>query len=450
MVRRKRRAGSDKWRPTPPGLAGEGEPIEVTVRRIGAQGDGIAEGPCGRLYIPATVAGDRVRVRPVAARGNGHTAEVVELVGAGPGRAAPPCRHFGTCGGCSLQHLADDAYAAWKLDRLTAALARAGVAADEMAPLARTRAGARRRAGFVADRPKNGGPARLGFSVRRGHAVVDIGECPVLAPALVALIPALRALMGELLPPGGRTTLAATALPAGVDLVVGWPETPGLAMRERLARFADEGDLARLSWRYNNPNGLNLSEPIAQRRPFVAMFGGVPVALPPGGFIQASDAGEAALVAAVLAATRGAERIADLFCGAGTFTLPLAVRGARLEAIDGDAAALAALARAVKQATGVSQVRCEHRDLFTRPLAAAELGRFDAVVFDPPRAGAAAQAKALAASAVPLVVAVSCNVDTFARDAALLAEGGYRLARITPVDQFLWSPHMELCAAFRR
>ena len=180
----------------------------------------------------------------------------------------------------------------------------------------------------------------------------------------------------------------------------------------------------------------------------MVIFGGVPVQLPPGGFLQASEAGERALAAAVLAATHRAERIADLFCGAGTFSLPLAVNGARVDAVDGDAEALAALAQATRT---LPHVRCERRDLFARPLAAAaELNGYDAVVFDPPRSGASAQASALAASAVPIVVAVSCNTDTFARDARLLAAGGYRLARITPVDQFLWTPHIELCAVFHR
>ncbi len=372
---------------------------------------------------------------------------MVERVADGPGRAAPPCRHFGRCGGCSLQHLDDDAYVAWKVGRLDAALARAGLAADEVAPLARTLPYSRRRAGFAAERPKDGAPARLGFNVRRGHTVVDIEECPMLAPALFALTPALRALMDEVLRPGNRTTLMATALGTDVDLVVGWPELPGLAMRERLARFADEADLARLSWRLYNPNELYPPEPIAQRRPVTATFGGVPVPLPPGGFLQASEVGEKALVAAVLAATKGAGRIADLFCGAGTFTLPLAIAGARVDAIDGDAAALAALARAGR---GRTRLHTDRRDLFLRPLTPEELAGYDAVVFDPPRAGAAAQAKALAASAVPIVVAVSCNAETFARDARLLAADGYRLAHITPVDQFLWSPHIELCAIFRR
>ncbi len=425
---------------------------EVVIGRIGAQGDGIADGARGPIYVPATVAGDRVRVRTVGARGAGHAAEVVELVAAGPGRAKPACRHFGRCGGCSLQHLDDGAYAAWKLARVSAALARAGVAATEVASLARTPPGGRRRAVFAAERPRAGGAARLGFNVRGTHTVVDIEECPILAPALFALVPALRALAGELLAPGGRTTLTATALAAGIDLVIDLPEPPGLAMRERLARFADDADLARLSWRSGAGGARSgAPEPIVIRRPPMAVWGGVPVVLPPGGFLQASEAGERALVAAVLAATEDAQRrgggIADLFCGAGTFTLPLAAGGARVDAIDGDPAAIAALATAARR---LLQVRCERRDLSARPLTTAELDRYDAVVFDPPRAGAAAQAGAIAASAVPVVVALSCNADTFARDARILAAGGYRLVRITPIDQFLWTPQIELAAVFRR
>ena len=428
--------------------AGRAEPIDVVIERIGAQGDGIAEDPRGRFYVPGTVAGDRVRVRPSAVRGDGRSANLVELLAPGPGCRRPACRHFGHCGGCTLQHLDDASYAAWKLERVSSAVSRAGIAPAETAPLVRTEPSGRRRAVFVAERPQPPGAVRLGFHVRRGHTVVDVDECPVLAPDLLALIPGLRSLMGELLSPGERTTLSVTALADGIDLVVALPQPPGPSVREQLALFAEDADLARLSWvRGGSAAAAGAAEPIAHRRPATAVFAGVPVTVPPGGFLQASAAGERALVAAVLAATAGRARIADLFCGAGTFTLPLAARGARVDAVDGDADALAALAVAARS---MPHVRCERRDLFTRPLAAVELEGYDAVVFDPPRSGAATQARALASSPVPLVVAVSCNPDTFARDARVLAAGGYRLTRVTPVDQFLWSPHVELCAVFRR
>lgn len=419
------------------------EAVEVTVARLGARGDGIADTPAGPLYIPLTVPGDRVRVRPGNARGDGRGAEVEDLLAAGPDRGEPPCRHFGDCGGCALQHLRDGAYATWKHERLTAALARAGMADVAVAPMARTPPAGRRRAAFAAWRPGGGG-AVMGFRRRRGHAVVDLAECPVLEPALVALLPALRRLLAELLPGGASAEVAVTLLDTGADVVLAGIPTPDLAARERLAAFADAADLVRLSWR---PAAHGPPEPVVERRPATVTFGGIVTPVPPDAFLQASRAGEGALMAAVGAAVGGARRVADLFAGVGTLSLPLARGGAAVHAVDADPALLRSLAAGAR---GLPAVTTETRDLFARPLLAAEVRRFDALVFDPPRAGARAQAEQIAASDVPAVVAVSCNPDTFARDARILIQGGYAPLQVTPVDQFLWSPHLELAAVFRR
>ena len=430
------------------GRNGRCEVVEAMVTALGAQGDGIALVAGQRLYIPFTVPGDRVQARPAGPQGDGRAAELVEVLSPGPGRAVPPCRHFGRCGGCNVQHLADDVYAAWKLDRLRQALAQAGLAGAELAPLARTPPAARRRATFAAVRGTSDDAAgvRLGFNVRRGHDIVDLTHCPVLDPRIVGLLPALRRLLAELLTARQCIGVQVSLLEGGLDVVLEGGDPPGLTGRERLAAFAAAADVARLSWR----SGADApAEPVVQRRPVGAVFAGVFVAVPPGSFLQASPEGEAALVEAVLAAVGPRRTAADLFAGAGTFTFPLARRGLRVHAVDADAACLQAVAAAARTLPGDS-VTTQRRNLFARPLLPEELRGFEVVVFDPPRAGARAQAEQLARSAVPVVVAVSCSPGSFARDARILIDGGYRLERITPVDQFLWSPHLELAAVFRR
>jgi 23S rRNA (uracil1939-C5)-methyltransferase len=422
--------------------------IEVDILRIGEQGDGIAETPIGRLYVPLTTTGDRVRVRAGLRRGGGFAADVLSLLLPGPGRADPPCPHFAACGGCALQHLADPAYAAWKTQRLRVALARVGLSDYLMQPLARTPPGGRRRATFTASRPAGSANVHVGFQMRGSHSVVDLAVCPVVDAAIAALLPPLRRLLGELLSPGTRARVEVTLLDGGLDVLVeGFPEL-NEGMRQRLARFAEETDLARISWR-ETPD--NLAEPLALRRAPRAMFGGVPVDVPPGAFVQASAAGEAALLETVEEAIPRQAAVADLFSGCGTFSLPLAARGARVHAFDIEPEATGALAAAARrQPTLAARLTCQRRNLFDQPLSAGELARFGAVVLDPPRAGARAQSQALAASRVATVVYISCNPASFARDARLLADGGFRLETVTPVDQFLWSPHLELAGIFKR
>lgn len=423
--------------------------MEVTVDRIGPRGDGIADSDVGPIYVPLTVPGDRVRVKPVAPRGNGLSAALLELIAPGPSRTEPPCPHYGQCGGCALQHLTDDAYAHWKQQRLTNALARAGITGYRLEPLVRTPPGARRRAIFAACRP--GGDDReaiVGFTVRRGHQIAQAAACAVVDPRIRSLLPHLPALLGAVLKPRQRAAVIITVLQGGVDVVVDAPDEARLAERERLSAFARSADVARVSWRHG-PQGA--VEPVFQRGPVGATFGEVFVSLPPGCFLQPSAHGEAALVAAVQAFAGSAVVVADLFAGAGTFTFPLAAAGARVHAIDADEPSLQALAAAARTpAPGAARVTWERRDLERRPLSAAELGRYDTVVLDPPRAGARSQCEALARSTVEVVVAASCNPDTFARDCRILMDGGYRLEQVTPIDQFLWSSHLEIVGRLRR
>jgi 23S rRNA (uracil1939-C5)-methyltransferase len=301
----------------------------------------------------------------------------------------------------------------------------------------------RRRASLAAERA--GGLVRLGFHQRASHRVIDAEACRILLPGLASLLPSLRDLLRVILGEGERAQIAITQTDSGVDMVLGWTGRPDLAAREALAGFANQADLARLSW-LSPPSP---AEPVAHRRPAQLRFGDVLVDLPPGAFLQPSTAGEAALTAGVVAALDGCRSIADLYSGCGTFTFPLA-RRSRVHAVDGDAAAIAALASAARRAGLGAQVTAMARDLAESPLAAEELRPFDGAVFDPPRAGARAQAQELAHSRVPVVVAVSCDPATFARDARILIDGGYRLLEVAPVDQFVWSPHVELTAVFRR
>ncbi|MGK2286750.1 class I SAM-dependent RNA methyltransferase [Pedomonas sp. V897] len=407
----------------------------LTVTHLGAQGDGVAPNPGASkpVYVPGGVPGDTVEVD---AKG-----QVVQLI-PGPNRAEPPCRHFGACGGCTLQHVAPALYHDWLRDRVLMALGQhditlppESIAAPHVSPPQ-----TRRRATFRAVR--RGSRVELGFNVERAHRLVDLEECHILNPALFRLLAPLRALLARELTDGHAASVQMTLTDSGVDLTLGGLKRRGLAQDELLAGFAGENDLARISI----DTGLGV-DVILERRPPLIHFGGVPVRLPVGAFLQATPDGEAALQAAVLESVGKAKEVADLFAGLGTFALPLSAT-ARVLASDAGKVSLESLQRAANEAQ--RPVKIEHRDLFRRPLTALELKRFQAVVFDPPRAGAQAQCAELARSAVPVVVAVSCNPNTFARDARLLLDGGYRLERLWPVGQFLWSAHVELVARFTR
>ncbi len=421
---------------------------ELTVTRLGFKGDGVA----GDVRIPFALPGEVVR-GPVS---DGVLAPV-EILEASSDRATPPCRHFGTCGGCALQHASDAFVAGWKRDVVVRALAARGLgapvgAAETSPPRSRIRAV------FAARRTRSS--AMVGFHARRSGTIVDIAECHVLRPALLAARPALVALTALGASRAGALRLTVTQSDAGLDVDigrdkplesdVGGGKPPGIdvgggkpldaGLRGALAALAEAHDLARLAW---------AGEPLALRRPPLQRFGRVRVAPPPGAFLQATAEGAAALVDAVRAAVEGVGCVADLFAGCGTFALPLA-EAAEVHAVEADAAMLAALDAGWRAAAGLRRVTIEARDLFRRPLLAAELDRFEAVVIDPPRAGAEEQMRALAASGVRIIAAVSCNPVTFARDAAILATGGYRLEYVRVIDQFRWSAHIELAARFSR
>ncbi len=414
----------------------------ITIDRLGGQGDGIALVEGRTVYVAYGVPGDRLRVRLGKPRGQGLTAAILAVEQAGPARREPPCVHFGRCGGCALQHVDDGLYAEWKRGRVVEALRQQGLGEAPVAPLVRTPAGRRRRIALAARMGKGG--ALLGFHAHESHDIVDLRECHVMLPALAALIPPLREMLGRELRAGAKAEVTATATATGIDLLIRADHQPGRDSRVELADFAGAQKLARLSWQA----GKEEPEPVAQLRTPQVLFGGVAVDPPPGAFLQASAEAEQAMADLVVGAVGGAKRIADLYAGCGTFTFPLA-KTAKVHAVEGDKDSLAALSAAARRGA-IGRITSERRDLTRNPLQPDELKPFDAVVFDPPRAGARAQAEMLAKSRVPTVVAVSCDPGSFSRDARILVDGGYRLESVTPIDQFVWSAHLEIVAVFRR
>jgi 23S rRNA (uracil1939-C5)-methyltransferase len=410
----------------------------IAIAEIGHRGDGIALTQAGPLYVPYTLPGETAEVEEWP--GHSDRRRLLKIEAASPQRIAAICPHFGICGGCALQHWAAAPYREWKRGLVVEALAQVGFAsaAALVDPLIDVHGEGRRRVVFHAWR-RTHGVVEIGFAALRTHRLVAIDHCPVLARTLDGGLETAWAI-GEALAAGGKPLdIQVTATEAGLDVDVrgSGPLTP--ARMGELARLAEAHRLARLT---------RHGETVALRAPPSVTMGRARVLLPPGAFLQATLAGEAALAALVLEHCGTAKSVADLFAGVGPFALRLAER-AQVVAADNDENAIAAL-RAAAKTPRLKPVTAERRDLFQRPLLARELARLDAVVFDPPRQGAEKQARELAASKVPVVVAVSCNPATFARDARILAGGGYQLTRVTPVDQFLYSAHVELVARFAK
>lgn len=432
MAQRARHRSKARKSPPPPPAA----EIVARIGEIGARGDGVALVEGGKVFAPFAAPGDLARITHRGERG-----EITEILEPGPDRRAPPCDLFGRCGGCALQHVTQEFYRDWKRRLVTDALAREGFEESLVAPLVACPPASRRRASFAIR--KTAGGLVFGFNARGSAEIVDVRSCPVLAPGLGALLPALRGLAAATPARWRRFDMAVTLCDNGADVdFAGGDAADDLDGREIMALTdaARAGAILRVTV---------AGAPAAMFSAPVVRFGDNAVALPPGAFLQASAEGEAALAAFVTSAAAGAKRIADLFCGCGTFSLPLAANSA-VDAFDADAAAIAALDAAARSAAQRHPLRAMRRNLFDRPLTADELKVYDAIVLDPPRAGARAQAEAIAASNAPLVIGVSCNPASFARDAAILRAGGYRLIEAVPIDQFVFTPHVELAALFRR
>lgn len=407
----------------------------VVIRSVGARGDGVASSADGEVYLPYTLPGERVRARISGERG-----AVIDILEPSPDRVEAPCRHFSTCGGCALQHWRREKYLAWKRGLVVDALARAGLRDVDVAEVVETPAASRRRATVAMKRVAGG--VLIGFKGRASHAITAIDACGVLRPELLAAIGELGRLAAFMPAEWGSAAFALTLCDNGVDLDIA-PMVKGAEFRGGLlARFG--AALGAAGFIRASLHGALL----LQHETPIVRFADVAVTPPPGGFLQASAEGEAALVDLVLREATDARRAVDLFSGCGSFTFPLA-RIAAVAAFDGDDAAIAAL-DAARRRSALKPVTATRRDLFQRPVSAEELKGADVVVFDPPRAGAAGQAAELARSRVTKIIGVSCNPQSFARDAAILSQGGYQLTRVTPVDQFVYSAHVELVGVFER
>jgi len=410
----------------------------LDILRIAGQGDGVAQTDAGSVFVPLTLPGERI-----SATITDNRADLIEVLRPSPDRVAPVSPQYGVCGGCSLQHWASEPYLAWKAEQVRLALARESIE-TEVVPTVPVPAGSRRRLALHARRRASGAVV-LGFKARRSWSLVEITACPVADPRLIAALPGLRRVADSVLDhPKSAPTLHVTLTLDGLDVDITGVErkSGGLSAdrRSQAVEAARQAGLIRLS--------LAGDVLMMERQPRVA-FGRATVPLPPGGFLQAVPQAEAAMVDLAQHAVAGSRRIADLFCGAGTFTFPLA-EIAPVIAADASAEGIAALKAGIGTASGLKPIQVQARDLFRRPLTPHDLKGCDAVVFDPPRAGALEQTRQIKDSKAAVVVGVSCNPQTFARDARILIDGGFRLERVTPIDQFLWSAHVELVGVFRR
>lgn len=403
--------------------------MTITITRLGHHGDGIAEGP---VYAVRTLPGE-----VIDGDISGGRIAAPKIITSSPNRVTAPCRHYKSCGGCSLQHASDDFVAGWKTDVVRSALAAQEIEAD-LNPIQTSPPNSRRRAVFTGRRTKKG--ALVGFHTRASDTIIEIPDCHLLHPDLLAAIPALRALTIFGASRKAELRLTVTQSDAGVDVVVTGGKLLDGQMQMTLAMMAGEHNLARLTWD---------GEPIADITPPFQMFGDTRVVPPAGAFLQATKQGENTLLSIVLETVSGAKHIVDLFAGCGTFALPMAAN-AEVHAVENNAEMLMALDQGWRQASGLKRVTTEVRDLYRRPLLPDELQRFDAVVFDPPRAGAEQQVNEMAQAKLPTIAAVSCNPVSFARDAKTLTNAGYALGEISVIDQFRWSTHIEIVAAFTR
>lgn len=414
--------------------------MRVDILEIGARGDGIADHEGRRYFVAFTLPGETVEATPRDKRGEGVAADLVEVLTPSRHRETPPCAHFTICGGCALQHWRRDAYTAWKVDLIARALLQRGVDAPGFQPPLIGVPGERRRADFVLRR--QGRRVLAGFHERTSPHVVDVGVCVVARPTLGALLDPLRTAVASILPDGGAADAVVNETDSGVDLLLRPHKRLDLSLerREALVALAERADLARLSW-----GDRATAEPVVVRRTPLLLFGEARVEPPPGAFLQATRRAEQAMRAAITEWIGDAPRLADLFAGVGALSLG---RAGRVSLFESDKPAVAAAEAAARRLGG--RVTVERRDLFRNPLTAADLNGFDAVLLDPPRAGAAAQSGELARTKVARVVYASCDPGSFARDARTLQDGGYRLEKLLPIDQFLWSAHVELIALFAR
>jgi 23S rRNA (uracil1939-C5)-methyltransferase len=424
--------------------------VDGVIQRIGGQGHGVLDKDGERFYVPFTVPGDRVAAKVGEKRGDGFAASLSVLEAAGPARVDAPCPHFQACGGCTLQHWSDAAYRTWKRDKLAAALARREIEAVAVGDLVAVPDSSRRRAEFITRRVKD--KVLMGFHEAQSRKIVDLETCLVLKPELFALLPTLRAMMMPVLGDGWAVDLKVTVTETGPDVLITGKLKMRVQERIELSKAAKAAGLGRLSARFDERSDPELLYQGAE--PPRVRFGNTAVTLAPGGFLQATAEAELAMADVALEALQDSKRVADLFSGCGAFALRLAEAGKTVWAVDADRPAIAALAAAAKS-SNLSRLTATARDLERQPLSRGELKKLDALLLDPPRAGAKTQVQQIAEAAkfgeAPgLVVMASCDPSSFARDARALLDAGYRIDKAVPIDQFRWSPHLEIVSVFRR
>jgi len=408
----------------------------LVIDHVGHRGDGVAFADGQRVYVPYTLGGETIEAASLS--GHPDRRRLLQVESASPERVTPFCPHFGICGGCAIQHWQADRYRAWKRDIVIETLAQAKLIC-EVYPLIDAHGLGRRRITLHA-RIGTHDVLKVGFAAANSHDIIAVDRCPILDPGLSGALDAGWAVAEPLISIGKPLDIQITTTDSGLDIDVRGSGPLPAAMIATLSRVAEQHRLARLT---------RHGELVLMRTPPTIAIGTAQVTLPPGSFLQATVAGEETLAALVSEHCKRAKHVADLFCGVGPFALRLAAKS-RISAFDSDTGAINALQKAATSTSGLKPVKAEARDLFRRPLMPQELRDFDAVVFDPPRQGAQAQVLQLAASKIPVVVAVSCNVATFARDARTLIDGGYKIEGVTPVDQFRHTPHVELVARFRK
>ncbi len=417
---------------------------ELTIHALGPKGDGIHNSADGPVYIDRALPGERVQAIIHPGAGDVLRGDLIAVVEASPHRVPAPCRHYDVCGGCTLQHADAQFYRDWKLGIVRAALHKQALAPGIWHDPVFVPGGTRRRATFAA--LKKNGVVTLGYFRRRAHQVTEITTCLVAEPAIMDLRSKLASRLSPILQERKTADVFVQSVGGQCEVVITGPVGrkggPDLQFHEAIAELVHELNISRISWRARD---RDVAEVMLELSPLRARFGGLDIALPPLAFLQPTKAGEDALVGAVMEALPESGKFADLFAGCGTFTGPMLERGS-VDAYENVESAVSAL----NQARGTNSLNAIQRDLVRSPLRRDEAGRYDAIVFDPPRAGAAEQAKALASGKTPRLIGVSCNPGSFARDARILVDGGYRFDSIKVVDQFTWSHHVEVVAAFSK
>ncbi len=417
---------------------------DLLIHELGPLGDGVHRSERGHVYVDRTLPGDVVRAKIHEGAGGLLRGDVIELIDASPHRAKAPCANYDVCGGCTLQHASDAFYLAWKVGIVRTALERKSLVPKVWHEPVFLPAGRRRRVTFAAAKKNN--IVTLGYFRRRSHQVTDIASCLTADPPIMDLRAKLVTALVPILQEGKTADIFVQTVGGRFEIVITGPigkkGKPDLAVHEAIAQLAQVPGINRISWR---PREHAVPETMIEVGPLHARFGALDVALPSLAFLQPTEAGERALVAAVMELLPQTGKFADLFSGCGTFTGPMLARGP-VDAFE----VIGTCVRALDKAKGVQPLKVVQRDLFRKPLQPGEAGRYDAIVFDPPRAGAADQVRALAASTAPLIIGVSCNPATFVRDARTLVDGGYSLESVKVVDQFTWSHHVELVAAFAK